>query len=402
MTWAVVGAGYTGIAVAGAMLAAGLDVQVLDDRGVPGGLWVDGVYDDVRLITSRRVTAYPDRPMPEGAEFPTGPELLSYLQHTAARTRVTTHLRRHHVERVTRRAHDWDVDGTAYDGVVLATGLFTQARIPELPGELTVPALHTADYKCVDQLGQDVLVVGLGNSGADVAQACAQSGRRVTLAAGRGRHVLPRRVLGRPVVELRRPPLVPDLALRLGLDATVRLTSALWRTGRLGEPGHLVLAETPVVHSALLSLVRKGSVRVRPGVAALLGDEVEFTDGTVEGFDTVVWATGYDHGLPIARSLVDPYPLPLREKPLALVGGVWSTVSPGLAVVGLREPRHGRGAYLAAQADLVVAGALAQERVDAPVGALLARVIRPDAVRVVDDTSEVPRLRRLVQAAEAL
>lgn len=400
MTWAVVGAGYSGIAVAGAMLAAGLDVEVLDARGVAGGLWVDGVYDDVLLITSRRVTAYPGRPMPDGPVFPTGPSLLAYLQAEAVHAGVQVTARR--VDQVTRVDGRWDLDGTAYDGVVLATGLFTRPRVPELPGELTIPALHTAGYKDVSQLGRDVLVVGLGNSGADVAQACAGSGRRVTLAAGRGRHVVPRRVLGRPVVEMRRPALVPDLVLRAGLDATVRLTSAFWRTGRLGEPGHLMLAETPVVHSALLPLVRRGSVRVRPGVVALHGDEVEFSDGTLEGFDTVVWATGYDADLPIARRLVDPFPLPLSARPLSLVGGVWSTVSPGLAAVGLREPRHGRGAYLAAQADLVVAGALAQQRHEAPVGGLLAQVHKPDATWVVDDTREIPRLRRLTQAAARL
>lgn len=400
MSWAVVGAGYSGIAVAGAMLAAGIEIDLLDARGEPGGLWIDGVYDDVRLITSRRVTAFPGHPMPAGDVFPTGPELLAYLQSEATRAGVT--VRKQHVEAVTRVDGHWDLDGAAYDGVVLATGLFTRPRVPTLPGELTIPALHTADYKHVSQLGHDVLVVGLGNSGADVAQACAASGRRVTLAAGRGRHVVPRRVLGRPVVELRRPSLVPDLVLRAGLDATVRLTSAFWRTGRLGEPGHLMLAETPVVHSALLPLVRRGSVRVRPGVVALLGDEVEFSDGTVEGFDTVVWATGYHPHLPIARRLVDPYPVPLSARPLSLVGGVWSSVSPGLALVGLREPRHGRGAYLAAQADLVVAGALAQGRHDAPVGGLLAQVQKPDATWVIDDTREIPRLHRLTQAAARL
>lgn len=398
MTWAVLGAGYTGIAVAAALLEAGVQVDVLDRRPVPGGLWVDGVYDDVRLITSRAVTAYPGRPLPDGPTFPTGPELLAYLQQVARTTGVTKRLRRHEVRSVTRRGLGWDVDGTAYDGVVVATGLFTRPRIPSLPGDLSIPSLHTASYRNVAQLGQDVLVVGLGNSGADVAQACVESGRRVALAVGRARHVLPRRVLGRPVTELRRPPLVPDLVMRLGLDATVRLTSAYWRQGRLGEPQHLVLAETPVVHSALLPMVQSGAVRVRPAATRLDGAEVHFADGTAESFDTVVWATGYDHDLPVRRELVDAG----VQGTLSLVGGVWSPVSPGLAVVGLREPRNGRGRYLAAVADLVVAGVLAQERTDAPVGALLSSTHRPDRAIVVDDAREIPRLRALTRAAARL
>ena len=398
MSWAVLGAGYTGIAVAAALLEAGIEVDVLDRRSVPGGLWVDGVYDDVRLITSRTVTAYPGRPLPDGPTFPSGPELLGYLQQVARDTGVTRRLRQHDVQSVTLRDGTWDVDGTSYDGVVVATGLFTHPRIPVLPGHLSIPALHTADYRNVSQLGQDVLVVGLGNSGADVAQACVESGRRVALAVGRARHVIPRRVLGRPVTELRRPPLVPDFLMRLGLDATVRLTSAYWRQGRLGEPQHLVLAETPVVHSALLPMVQSGAVHVRAAATRLDGSFVHFADGSRDCFDTVVWATGYDYDLPVSRELIDAS----SRGPLSLVGGVWSPVSPGLAVVGLREPRSGRGRYLAAVAELVVAGALAQERTEAPVGALLSSTHRPDRATVIDDAAEIGRLRSLTRAANRL
>ena len=80
MTWAVIGAGYTGIAVAGAMLEAGLEVDVLDARSQVGGLWRDGVYDDVRLISTRKVTAYDGRRMPSGPMFPSGDELLAFPQ----------------------------------------------------------------------------------------------------------------------------------------------------------------------------------------------------------------------------------------------------------------------------------------------------------------------------------
>lgn len=402
MSWAVLGAGYSGIAVAAALLEAGITVDVLDRRPVPGGLWVDGVYDDVRLITSRKVTCFPQHPMPDGPTFPTGPEQLAYLQQVAASTGVTQRLLQRDVQSVTRNGLGWDVDGAPYDGVVVATGMFTRPRIPSLPGDLSIPALHTAEYRGVEQLGQNVLVVGLGNSGADVAQACVESGRQVSLAVGRARHVLPRRVLGRPVTELRRPNLVPDLLLRMGLDATVRLTSAYWRQGRIGEPQHLMLSETPVVHSALLPLVQKGSVRIRAAATRLNGATVHFADGADADFDTVVWATGYDYDLPVPRHLIDASPLPLADKPLSLVGGVWSPLSRGLAVVGLREPRNGRGRYLSAVADLVVAGALAQERTEAPVGELLSATCKPDRATVIDDRSEIGRLRALTRTAGRL
>jgi len=402
MSWAVIGAGYTGIAVAGAMIAAGLEVDVLDERPAVGGLWLDGVYDSVRLITTRRVTAFGGRPMPPGELFPTGAELLAYLTQVAEDSGVTKRLVTHRVESVAQDGSGWLVDQRPYDGVVLATGLFQQPRIPVLPGVLTIPSFHTRDYRSADQLGEHTLVVGLGNSGADVAHDAVKSGKQVTMAIRRARHVLPKRVLGLPVVELHRPANIPDLPVRLALDVAVRALSVYWRRGRLGEPRHLVLSESPVVHSALLPLIAGGKIGVRPAVTAVDGAEVTFADGSSLSFDTVVWGTGYDYDLPVARVLVDGGDGPYRTQPPLLVGGAWSPVSRGLAVVGHREPRHGRGPYLSAVADLVAAGAVAQSRCDEPVGALLSAVVRPDASALVDDGPELRRLARLTEAAHAL
>lgn len=402
MTWAVVGAGYTGIAVAAAMLEAGVEVDVLDQRVAVGGLWRDGVYDDVQLITTRAVTAFTGRPMPEGGLFPSGAELLSYLEDVARQTGVTERFRQEHVRTVTPAGSAWRINETSYDGVVLATGMFTTPRIPDLPGELTVPQLHTADYKRVEQLGEDVLVVGLGNSGADVAQACVKAGKRVTMAISSSRHIVPKRVLGLPVVELRRPRHVPDLPIRVALDATVRLMSAWWRTGKLAEPRHLVLSESPVVHSALLPLIGSRRVLVRPGPARLDGACVHFTDGSTATFDTVVWATGYTYSLPVERALLDGSTRPYGETPLALVGGAWSPVTAGLAAVGHREPRHGRGPYLTELARMVAAGALAQGRTSSPIGRVLAGTVAPSATALIDDGPELSRLRRLATAASAI
>lgn len=401
--WAVVGAGYTGLAMAAAMIAAGLEVDVFDERSDVGGLWRDGTYDTVNLITTRAVSAYDGHPMPAGSLFPSGPELLSYLDSFATTSGVRDRFRgATRVASVVPTGTGWDVDGVAYDGVVLATGLFSRPRIPLLPGDLTIPSLHTSAFKRVDQLGDEVLVVGLGNSGADVAQECVKAGKRVTMAIGRARHVVPKRVLGLPVVQIKRPARVPDLPVRVLLDLSVRAMSAYWRHGKMSTPRHLILSESPVVHSALLPLVHKGSIAVKPAVIRLEGASIEFEDGSRASFDTVVWATGYDYELPVDRSLVDGSSAPLGQTPLSLVGGAWSPVSRGLAVVGHREPRHGRGPYLSALAAVVTAGALAQQRIVEPIGRVLSQTAVPDATALVDDVPELAKLQRLVAAAAAL
>lgn len=403
MSWAVIGAGYTGIAVAAAMLEAGLEVDVLDARTGVGGLWRDAVYDDLTLITTRRTTAYDGRPLPPGGQFPSGAELLAYLEQVAQQTGVLDRLRgSREVREVVRDGDAWTVDGESYEGVVLATGMFTDPRVPDLPGTTTATTLHTSAYKNVSQLGDDVLVVGLGNSGADVAQACVRAGKRVTMAVRRPRHVVPKRVLGMAVVEMRRPAFVPDLPVRAVLDVAVRAGSLWWRRGRLGEADHLLLSESPVVHSAILPLVAKGSVAVAPGVTALEGDRVRFSDGSTGAFDTIVWATGYTHRLPVERALLDGRTDSYATRSLSLVGGAWSPVSRGLAAVGHREPRNGRGPYFSALGRLVAAGALAQPSLPEPVGAVLARTAGPTDGWLVDDARELRRLARLTEQAQQL
>ncbi|NQU36441.1 MAG: NAD(P)/FAD-dependent oxidoreductase [Actinobacteria bacterium] len=402
MTWAVVGAGYTGIAVAGEMLAAGLDVDVFDARGETGGIWGDGVYPSVRLITTREGSALSKVPMPAGDEFPTGIQMRDYLQHAASRTGVADRLRQRNVERVSKTSNGWLVDGEAYQGVVLATGMFAEPKIPDFASTLTIRNLHTATYRGPDELGDDVLIVGLGNSGADVAQECVKAGKNVTISVRRPRHIVPKRIMGMPTVEMRRPTLVPDLVARIGMDIFVRVASQYWRHGSLGQPRHLLLAETPIVHSALLPLISSGAIKIAPGIESTSGFTVTFTDGTQKRFDTVVWATGYRPNLPIDRALVDGIDQSYDSAPLNLVAGAWSPVSAGLAVAGFREPRHGRGAYLSALAQMISAGARAQEFTTEPIGAFLSEFAPASSRVLVDDDAEIRALGSAADAALSL
>jgi len=398
----VIGAGYSGIAAAAAMLAEGIDVDVLDKRDDVGGLWLDGVYRSVRLITTNKRSAYPGRPMISADVFPSSAEMLTYLRGVAADTGVRDRLITRDVVSVAPKDGRWSVDGTMYDGVVLATGLFSDPYIPDVQGDPTIKSLHTSDYRDVRELGDDVLVIGMGNSGADVAHDCIKAGKRVTIASGRGRHIIPKRILGRPVVDVQRPWFVPDLASRVAMDLSVRALSAFWRRGHLDEPRHLLLSETPVIHSALLPLISDGSIEIRPKVAHIDGSMAEFVDGSSSQFDTIVWATGYRYQLPVERSLIDGSTAAYGSSALSLVGGVWSSLTAGLACVGYREPRHGRGPYLHAVAELTAAGARAQDQIKEPIGALLAEIAAPTAGELIDDGPEIRRVQRLTEAARMI
>lgn len=402
--WCVVGAGYAGIAAARGLLAAGHAVEVLDGGDGPGGTWRDGAYDSTVLITSRETTAYPDRPFPAGTGvFPDREEMARYLESTARgcgvheRTRYGTE-----VHEVARTADGFTV-GTArgtsrYDGVLLATGHHRAPYVPPLPGERTGHQLHSRHYRRpADLVGPRVLVVGAGNSAADIALEAARAGHRVDLAVKAGPHVVPKALLGRPTVELTPPALLPERVVEAGLGLFLRAVQGSTTSYGL-PPAQGRLLASPLLHSGLLPGLAAGRVGVRAGAAALDGDHVVLDDGSREPYDTVVWATGYRTTFPMLdRTLLDGAATAEGAMPLLPLGSV--TVTPGLLTLGLRQVRTGQGRYLAAAAAFLGDWARADADAQGALTALLPAFVAPSAQAVV--TQRVA-LRELARARAAL
>jgi len=139
-----------------------------------------------------------------------------------------------------------------------------------------VRQLHAAAYRGPQDVNVgSVLVVGAGNTGAQLALELAHAGHGVTLAGGRGFRSVPQRLLGK------------DVFWWLGhaglMKAPTESTVGRWL--RENEP---VIGTTP-------RLLRAAGVERRSRVVAAVGKEVQFEDGATMLADTVVWATGYRH-----------------------------------------------------------------------------------------------------------
>lgn len=278
----VVGAGQAGLGAAYWLRRRSTSsVLVVDAASRVGQSWLDR-WDSLRLFTPRRFSALPGRRFPRGdSPYPTEDEIADYLAEYARRLAVPVQLDTR-VERLVRDG-DWFVASTSRGKVrarqvVFAPGPFSSPYVPAAAADLdsAVTQMHSSQYRRpADMPGPDVLVVGAGNSAAQLAVELSAT-HRVTVAAPGGMWFLPARVLGISLywwIYLAR--------ILNGVSDTP--TSQMVR--RRGDG---------IIGRELQQLVTAGTVRMlTEGVAAAQGRGVVLADGTRVAARSVLWCTGF-------------------------------------------------------------------------------------------------------------
>ncbi len=336
----VVGAGPGGLAVAGALRARGVDALVVDAAPGVGDRWRSH-YDRLHLHTPRRWSSLPGYPIPRRyGRWVARADVVRYLEEYAAHHRLRLRLGVA-VGRIDRVGGDapsgrWRVtlaDGAtlqAHD-VVVATGYNHTPVTPDWPGRDTYTGqlLHARDYRNgAPWAGRDVLVVGTGNTGTEIATDLAEHGAAtVRLSVRTPPHILARDRFGVPAqatgIAVRRLP--PRLVDRVaGVLAAVQEPDlsehGMPRAGR-DLYTRTLEGRVPVQDVGIVDAIRSGRVRPVAALESFDGDEVVLTDGTRLRPALVVAATGYraaleplvghlgvlgEHGLPTVRGASRP------------------------------------------------------------------------------------------------
>ncbi|MFI1938556.1 flavin-containing monooxygenase [Streptomyces purpureus] len=357
----VIGAGPGGLAVAAALRRRGVRAVVLEKSDAVGASW-RGHYDRLRLHTTRRLSALPGMPIPRSfGRWVSRDNLMRYLETYADlhELEIVTGVEVSRVERAEpsgqpgSRGPEWVLHATGGRrltgrAVVVATGYNHTPRLPEWPGLPSYEGefLHASSYRnAAPYAGKDVLVVGVGNTGAEIAVDLAEGGAaRVRLAIRTAPHIVRRSTAGWPAqrsgILVRRLPAwfvdragavlgrisVPDLSER-GLP---RPETGLLSRARQGA--------VPVQDVGLIAAVRTGRVEPVAAVEAFKDGKVVLTDGEHLAPDVVIAATGYEQAL---EGLVGHLGvLDERGRPLAH-GGRSPAGAPGLHFTGFTNPISG-------------------------------------------------------------
>lgn len=350
----VIGAGPGGLAAAHALRARGVRAVILEKSDRVGDSWRRH-YDRLHLHTTRRLSALPGLGMPRRfGRWVSRDDVVRYLEKYAEHheLEIVTGVEVHRVER-TGDGTGWllhasggrELTGAA---VVVATGFNHTPRLPDWPGraEYDGELLHAGDYRNAEPYrDRDVLVVGVGNTGAEIAVDLAEGGAaRVRLAVRTAPHILRRSSLGWPAqytgVLVRRLPvwLVDRLAGPVGRLSTPDLSAHGLPRPDTGLYSRVRQGAIPVQDVGLIDAVRTGKVEVVAAVTAFEDGRVVLADGSRISPDAVIAATGYVRAL---EGLVGHLGvLDGRGRPVAR-GGRTPIGAPGLYFTGFTNPISG-------------------------------------------------------------
>lgn len=204
---------------------------------------------------------------------------------------------------------------------------------------------------------QRVLVVGLGNSGGEIAIDLHEHGADVSMAVRSAVNVIPKEIFGIPFLTfgISQRWLPPKLADALNAPLTNLLLGDLEAIG-LKRPAQGPITQirtqgrVPFIDPGTIGLIRAGHVAVRPGIQQFMSNSVVFTDGRDEDFDAVVLATGYRTGL---RDWLDVTEGVLNAEGVPCSSGQPVEAEPGLYFCGYHVSATGMLREIALEAERI-------------------------------------------------
>nr|XP_046248475.1 flavin-containing monooxygenase 5-like isoform X2 [Scatophagus argus] len=371
---AVVGAGSSGLACIKICVDEGMEPVCFESSDDIGGLWNfkespepdrSSIYRSLIVNTSKEMMCFSDFPMP--AHYPNymhNSQLLQYFRLYAEHFELLKHIHfQTTVKSIMQRpdfclSGQWDIvtinrDGEeerhVFDAVLVCSGQYIQPAFPlsDIPGHETFSGrcFHSWEYKDAHACrGKRVVVVGIGNSGGDIAVEISRSAEKTFLSTREGAWVVGR-------MSNNGLPLDMTAITRINNTLTMLLPSSLlnWAAERTLnqkydhrlyslQPRHRLLDKRPLVNDDLPGQILHGALILKPNLKAFKDSGVVFVDGTVEeNIDVVVFCTGYNINFPFL-------PPALFEGPhgeLKLYKRLFppSLIQPTLAIMGLFQTK---------------------------------------------------------------
>lgn len=360
----VIGAGPAGLAVSACLRHEGLPHLVVERANEVAPAW-QRHYDRLHLHTSKRLSGLPMSPWPsQTPTYPSRAQVVDYLRQYALQHQIKPRFGVE-VRRVRREGERFAVETSAGlltpRFVIVATGYNGVANRPAFAGLETFQGsvIHTERYKNAQPyLGKRTLVVGCGNSGAEIALDLAEHGVEVAMVVRGPVHVIPRDLFGRPTQETG----VLLSGLPLGVRDAIVTSIMRFAVGDLSRwgivrpkvgPNRMIVesGRIPMLDIGTIAKVKEGKIRVLPALEEVFADRVRFVGGNTYPFEAIILATGYTPGLSRIiegfEAITDSRGRPHRFGQ--------ETGIPGLFFVGFKNPPTGALREIALEAPRVAA-----------------------------------------------
>jgi cation diffusion facilitator CzcD-associated flavoprotein CzcO len=297
----VIGGGPAGLATSQQLKKNGIEHLVLEKGDVAVAAW-RGLYDSLTLHTAKHLSTLPDLAFPkETPLFVPKDAFLEYLDDYVSHFELSIKTSCE-VKSLEKENGKWilKTNGEEFtcDSVVIATGLISSPQSPTFEGQDSFGGeiLHSVSYKNPEPFqDKKVLVVGVGNSGGEIASELARAGVDVCIAVRSGARNVPLKMAGIPIqyfgYVLR---FLPEIFTPIALFFMALMGRILRGAPVLPvPPRNDKCSDVPLIGFNLADEIRSGSIRVFPGIKYLNETGAFFTDGSEQAFDSILLATGF-------------------------------------------------------------------------------------------------------------
>ncbi|XP_037424830.1 probable indole-3-pyruvate monooxygenase YUCCA10 [Triticum dicoccoides] len=331
----IVGAGPAGLATAACLSQFSIPYVIVERESCSASLWRNRAYDCLKLHLAKEFCELPHMSYPLDAPTYIPKTMFvkyldDYVEHFNIQPKYLTSVESSTFDNEEKCwsivAHDMEkstIVRFTTKFLVVASGENSAENIPMIPGLQSFPGdvIHSSSYKSgKSYFGMNVLVVGSGNSGMEIAYDLLAHGANTSIIIRSPIHVMTKELIRLGMTLARRLPL--NLVDTLLVMAANLIFGDLSRYGiRRPKMGPMILksetGRSAVIDVGTVGLIKKGIIKVQGSISKIMGDIVEFQCSKKISFDAIVFATGYKSTANIwlknGENMLNGNGLPIKE-----------------------------------------------------------------------------------------